>query len=308
MRTALHRSPHPALAALVGTLTGAVALAAALALEPYVERVVFPLLVASIAVVAWWGGLAAGLAVTAVGALGTVYFFEEPRNSLAVSSPRTVVDLALFVLATLVLSGLSARLRALSTRAEAARREAEAGRETLSRLAALVDFSQDAIIGKSLDGTITAWNPGAEQLYGYRAGDVIGRSISVLVPPDHADEIPEILAQLRAGKRVQHFETARVHKDGHRVDVSVSISPIRDAAGEVVGAVSIARDISERRQLEAAQQELLRLRATTDPLTGLANRGHLDERAAELFALARRHHRPLSCLMLDVDHFKRVND
>ena len=212
------------------------------------------------------------------------------------------------MLATLIVGGLSARLRTLSGRADRARREAEAGAEALSRLAAIVSSSDDAIIGKTLDGTITSWNPAAERLYGFGPADVIGRPISILVPSDRPDEVPAILERIRAGDSVRHFETVRQRKDGRRVDVSVSISPVRDASGRITGAAAIARDISERKRLEAESQALLRLRANTDSLTGLANRASLDERAVESVALARRHERPLSCLMIDIDYFKRVND
>ena len=301
-------APHPVAAVVVSTAAAVAALASSLALEPYVERVVFPLLIATVALSAWWGGLRAGLAATVVGGVGTGYFFEEPRHSFDITNVRTALDWILFVLATVLISALSANLRALAARAERMRREAETGREALYRLAAIVESSHDAIIGKTLDGTITSWNPGAQRLYGYAPHEVIGRPISVLVPPDHADEVPAILASIRAGERVEHFETVRIRKDGERVDVSVSISPVRNAAGEVTGAAAIARDISERKRLETAYQELLRQRAITDGLTGLPNRAHLDERITEVVALARRHGRALSCLMIDIDHFKRIND
>jgi len=294
--------------AAAGAGAAGVALAASLALELQVERAVFPLLMAAVVITAWWGGVPAGLAASVLGGLGTAYYFEEPRNSLAVTNLRTPVDWGLFGLATVLVSGLRTHLRAVSGRADRARREADAGAEALSRLAAIVSSSDDAIIGKTLDGTITSWNPAAELLYGHAPADIIGRPISVLVPPDHADEIPAILERIRAGEGVQHFETVRQRKDGRRVEISVSVSPVRDASGRITGAASVARDISERKRLESENQALLRSRANTDGLTGLANRGSLDGRAIELIALARRHGRPLSCLMIDIDHFKRVND
>ena len=112
-----------------------------------------------------------------------------------------------------------------------------------------MESSDDAIIGKTLDGTILTWNSGAERLYGHSAEEVKGRAISLLIPPDHPDELPEILRRLHQGERIDHYETVRVRKDGERVDVSLSISLIRDEAGLVVGASSIARDISERRRI-----------------------------------------------------------
>ncbi len=119
-----------------------------------------------------------------------------------------------------------------------------------SLLAALVESSDDAVIGKALDGTILSWNSGAERLYGHSAEEVKGKSISILIPPGHPDELPEILRRLNQGERIEHHETVRLRKDGTLVDVSLSISLIRDAAGQVVGASAIARDLSERRRSE----------------------------------------------------------
>ena len=124
--------------------------------------------------------------------------------------------------------------------------------ETLSQLASIVESSDDAIIGKTLDGTIVSWNPGAETIYGYPAEEMIGKRISVLVPPDRPDEVIQILQEIRWGKRVDHFETVRMRKDGKRIDVSLSVSPIKDATGEVTGASTIARDITERKRASEA--------------------------------------------------------
>ena len=124
--------------------------------------------------------------------------------------------------------------------------------EPASRLAAIVQSSTDAIIGKTLDGVITSWNVGAQDVYGYTAEEIIGHNIAELVPPDRADELAEILARLRRGERVSHFETKRVRKDGTVGDVSVSVSPILDATGAIIGAAAVARDITEQR-LAAAQ-------------------------------------------------------
>ena len=124
-------------------------------------------------------------------------------------------------------------------------------------LAAIVDSSDDAIIGKTLDGTIISWNPGAERIYGYRADEMIGRPISILVPADHPDELPRILARLRQGERIDHFQTTRIRKDGQRITVSVTISPVRDEQGRIAGASAIARDISAQQQ---AVKEAMHLR------------------------------------------------
>ena len=128
--------------------------------------------------------------------------------------------------------------------------------ELASRLAAIVESSDDAIIGKTLDGIITSWNRGAERMYGYTAQEMIGHSVSRLFPPDRADELAPILDRLRRGELIDHFRTNRVRKDGTVIDVSVSVSPIRDAAGVVVGAATVARDITEHNRAAAERSEL----------------------------------------------------
>jgi PAS domain S-box-containing protein len=118
------------------------------------------------------------------------------------------------------------------------------------RLAAIVESSDDAIISKTLDGIITSWNPAAERLFGYAATEAIGRSMLIVIPPERAHEEVEILARIRSGERIDHFKTRRVRKDGALIDVSVTISPVRDEHGRIVGASKIARDITEREQVE----------------------------------------------------------
>jgi len=123
-------------------------------------------------------------------------------------------------------------------------------RDSQNRLALIVDSSQDAIIGKNLDGIITHWNRGAEQMYGYTAQEMAGRSITALCPKDRVDEIPGILDRIRQGERVEYFESVRVTKDGQRLNVSISVSPIHDAEGKVVGASAIARNITAQKKIE----------------------------------------------------------
>jgi PAS domain S-box-containing protein len=122
--------------------------------------------------------------------------------------------------------------------------------ESYAALAAIVESSDDAIIGKTLDGTVTSWNEGARRLFGYTAEEMIGQPIQRLMPPDRIDDVRRILDKIRAGERVEHFETERVCKDGRRIHVSLSISPIKDASGNVIGASKIARDITQRKHDE----------------------------------------------------------
>ncbi len=117
-------------------------------------------------------------------------------------------------------------------------------------LAELVSSSNDAIIGKNLKGIVTSWNRGAQRLFGYRADEAIGRSILFIIPPDHQPEEKSILARIAAGKHVNHYETVRRCKNGRRIEVSITVSPIKDATGRIIGASKIARDISERKKSE----------------------------------------------------------
>jgi PAS domain S-box-containing protein len=127
--------------------------------------------------------------------------------------------------------------------------------EMRERLAAIVDSSDDAIISKTLDGTIAAWNRGAETVFGYSAAEIVGKPMPLLLPPERVHEELDILARIRRGESIEHFETVRVRKDGTKIDVSVTISPIRDANGAIVGASKIARDITGRKQAEEALRE-----------------------------------------------------
>jgi PAS domain S-box-containing protein len=132
------------------------------------------------------------------------------------------------------------------------------------QLAAIVASSEDAIIGKTLDGRIFAWNAAAERLYGYTAAEVQGRHISLLAPPDRPDEISQILARLARGEHISRFETVRVRKDGTRVDISLSISPIKLGDGSISGAATIARDITERKRIEREQGFLAEMSTVLD--------------------------------------------
>jgi len=139
------------------------------------------------------------------------------------------------------------------------------------RLAAIVESSDDAILSKDVNGIITSWNRGAERVYGYREEEVIGQPVTLLIPDDRQDEEPHILARIRSGERIEHYETVRQKKDGSLIDVSLSVSPVFDASGQVIGASKIARDISERRRAEEQKDLMFR---------------EMDHRVKNLFALA----------------------
>ncbi len=139
------------------------------------------------------------------------------------------------------------------------------GAELAAYLAAIVESSDDAIIGQSLDGTVFSWNGGAQQLYGYGREEMLGRSIERIVPPERREEFERLMGALRAGERIKHIETEHVRRDGRRVIVSLTVSPLKDLGGRVIGASAIARDITDRKQSQAAEQEALaRLRAVIE--------------------------------------------
>jgi PAS domain S-box-containing protein len=127
-------------------------------------------------------------------------------------------------------------------------------------LSAIVDSADDAIISKTLDSIITSWNKGAERIFGYTAEEAVGQPVTILIPPDHTDEEPSIIARLKRGERIEHYETVRVRKDGTFVDISLTVSPIRGADGQIIGASKIARDITDKKRAQEAlrrsEQEL----------------------------------------------------
>ena len=133
--------------------------------------------------------------------------------------------------------------------------ERKASEVALAHLAAIVESSDDAIVSKSLNGIIRSWNSGAQRLFGYTAEEAIGNSITLIIPADRLDEERDILARISRGERVDHFETVRVARDGRKIDISLTISPIRDSSGRIVGASKVARDITDRRNAEAARVE-----------------------------------------------------
>jgi PAS domain S-box-containing protein len=161
---------------------------------------------------------------------------------------------------------LQLKASALETEKER-RRQLEEGQ---SRLAAIVASSDDAIVGKTLEGIVTSWNAGAERVFGYTAQEMIGQPISRLLPADRTDDLTRILDTIRRGERVDHFETQRIRKDGRRIFVSLTVSPIRDAAGRIVGASKIARDVTDRRRLDEELKQLL----------GIAQRAYAESEAA----------------------------
>jgi PAS domain S-box-containing protein len=175
----------------------------------------------------------------AVDVLGNVTVLERPARVTALVSA--------------VRAALRARQRQYQVRDHLAERAR--AHQTQELLAAIVASSDDAIVSKTLDGTIVTWNAGAERLYGYTADEAVGRHITLVIPPERHEEERLILQRLRKGLRIDHFETVRVTKDGRKIDVSLTVSPVLDESGNVVGASKTARDITLRKQTEAALRE-----------------------------------------------------
>jgi len=144
-------------------------------------------------------------------------------------------------------------------------------RDYQTRIALIVDSSQDAIIGKNLNGMVTHWNKGAEQMYGYTAAEIIGKPVATLAPPERADEIPEILRRIRHGERVEYFESVRITKDKRKLNVSISISPVYDAEGAIVGASTIARNITAQKKVEEQLRQSQKMEAIGRLAGGVAH-------------------------------------
>jgi PAS domain S-box-containing protein len=216
--------------------------------------------------------LGLGFALACLIVLAVVSFFTRSTDAArALALGGWLLACAIAVLALFVirrdLAGRARTERALrgareqlEPRVGARTAELESAGETDSRLAAIVASSDDAIASKTLEGIITSWNPGAERLFGYSAQEAIGQPMTLVVPPERASEEPAILARIARGEITDHFETVRVRKDGRKLDVSVTISPVRDSRGRIIGASKIARDITDRKLAEAkVQAQLARL-------------------------------------------------
>jgi diguanylate cyclase (GGDEF)-like protein/PAS domain S-box-containing protein len=173
-----------------------------------------------------------------------------------------------------------------------------------SHLAALVRSSDDAIVGQGLDGGVVSWNAAATRLYGYSAEEVLGKPVSVLVPPGHDDELANIVETVRHGQKVVNLETVRARKDGTRVDVSLTVSPVRDDKGSLVGISTIARDVGAL----VRYREHLRHLAEHDTLTGALNRRRFEADLSAQLARAQRYGDRAIVMVIDIDQFKQIND
>ena len=229
---------------------------------PYIT--LFPAIMLS----GWVGGLGAGLLATALSGVAAAYLWLGTPSTWAVLNAGEWLGLLAFTAIGIMMSALNelwrrgaAALASSQQSLDNERRRAESQRELQDRaareLAAIVESSDDAIVSKNLESTIRSWNRGAERMFGYSADEVIGQSIRIIIPKERWSEEDEVLRQIRRGEKVDHFETVRERKDGSRLFVSLTISPIRAADGTIVGASKIARDITERKLIEQERARVL---------------------------------------------------
>jgi PAS domain S-box-containing protein len=272
---------------------GAAAAARALYFRAYGAQAPFLPFFPAIIIVSIFGGRVAGFIATFFSAL-LADLWMEPYGSLALSHPADMVALALFVVTSVAIVWVCER----ATRAG---RMAEIVGMEQSRLAAIVSSSDDAIISKDLNAIVQSWNAGAERLFGYKTDEMVGASIMRLIPPERATEEDAILERLRHGEQVPPYQTLRLRKDGTPVPVSISISPLRDSDGQVIGASKIARDMSRQHATEAELQSAIRVAETSAERLNLALAAAklgdwnwdaatddivLSERALEIFGVA----------------------
>src|SRR5215467_152755 len=257
-------------------LCAGVATVLRLAIDPYVVGVQYITFFPAVILTTLVSGFSAGVLCTAVSAAAAIFFLISPRFSFYVEHPGEVIALLLFILTSLMNTTFVAGLRfavqrnrdlsqrleqhglALRERPDDASRLQKIVRESnvdalFERmwLASIVEFSEDAIVSKNLDGIITSWNKGAERLFGYLAEEAIGKPVTILIPSERQHEEEVILERIRRGDRIEHYETVRQRKEGTLINVSLTISPIRTAEGKVIGASKIARDITDRKRSEA---------------------------------------------------------
>jgi len=204
---------------------------------------------------AYWGGLKPGLLATLLSIAGAAFFILNPTQSFYVASTTHRIQLVFLSLIGGLISVICEKFLREQVRVRTLLNERQHDQTGLAHMAAIVQSSDDAIISKTLDGIVTSWNAAAEELFGYSAEEMLGRGIILLIPPDRLDEEADILSHIRRGEGMRHLDTTRRRKDGTLIDVAITTSAIKDAAGNIIGASKIARDITERKRAEAALRD-----------------------------------------------------
>jgi two-component system, chemotaxis family, CheB/CheR fusion protein len=219
----------------------------------------------AIVITAWYGRLRLALLSIGLSAVIANYFFIEPLHTFGIGNAGEAVGIFFFVLCSIAIAyGIESMHRA-NARARRTVEERKQADQVSAHLAALVTSSSDAIISKDLDGIVTSWNEGANLVFGYTSDEMVGQSIRRLIPADIQAEEDFILSRIGAGERIEHYETVRLRKDGTKIDVSLTISPVKDSSGRIIGASKIAHDVTEQRRIQDA------LRESQDRLLGLIN-------------------------------------
>jgi PAS domain S-box-containing protein len=249
------------------------------------DRFPFITLFAAAIFAAWYWGRGPALLSLICGALVGEFLFLYPRNSFAIGGVEDQFGIVMYSVLGVATIAMVESLRTARRLAEdretqlqeeiTERRRLEKDNDSRLRsarlLAAIVESSDDAIISKSLDGIIQSWNTSAERLFGFTSEQAIGRHISLIIPPERLAEEDRIIATLKAGQRIDHFDTVRLRKDGQSVLVSLTISPVKDEAGQVVGASKIARDVTERKRAEAERQNFVNLIENSTDFIGMCD-------------------------------------
>jgi PAS domain S-box-containing protein len=221
------------------------------------DRIPFTTYYPAIVVAILLGGFWIGMLASILSAIIAWWMFMSPTFGLALDAAQ-LTSLITFILVCFLLVGI---VTALNSAIELLLVEINQRQKTqlaLGQLRAVAETSEDAIITKDLNGIIKSWNEGAERVFGYEADEVIGKPVSLLIPADRHDEEPSILQRIRRGQRIEHYETVRQRKDGGLIDISLTVSPLADAIGTIVGASKIARDITDRKRAQARQELLFR--------------------------------------------------
>ncbi|HUD45948.1 MAG TPA: PAS domain S-box protein [Candidatus Baltobacteraceae bacterium] len=249
--------------------TGCVGLALVLrlALDPlWTDRLPYILFFLAAVVVMHFTEAGPTVFAIVAGFLLGAWFFVAPRHSLLIGNPVDRFNAVIYFIVCFVLLFHTRRTRRALARERAAR-------VVQGRLAAIIESSDDAIIGNSLDGKIVSWNGGASNLYGYTEAEALGQPITFLATPEGGKELAPLLELVGRGEHIRHLETAQRRKDGELVEISLCVSPVRNSAGEIVGVSTIARDIAERKRAERERErlvaELRRLLGEVKTLSGL---------------------------------------
>ena len=281
---------------LVAVLVTAAAAGVTQILRPLVGPSVTPPFILAVAIAALFGGTGPGALACVLSALALSYWFFP---AIHLANPGDLARLLLFLVVAIVITGISGAAHRHRARADGQARESERLRrladqyaakaeesarevrqsivdekeahEATARLAAIVASSSDAIIGKTLDGVVTSWNAAAERTFGYPASEMVGQSVFKLIPDELHDTEGDVLARLRRGESVELSETERIRKDGKRIWISLSVSPIRDASGVIIGAASIKRDVTESRLMRQHLHDTQRFQAVGQLAGGIAH-------------------------------------